>query len=68
MCIRDSIGVVTKEEALEHSFSGVMLRGSGVAWDLRKSQPYECYQDFNFNIPIGKMVIVMIDIFVELKK
>jgi len=31
-----------------------MLRGSGVAWDLRKSQPYECYQDFNFNIPIGK--------------
>ena len=48
------IGVVTKEEALEHSFSGVMLRGSGVAWDLRKSQPYECYQDFNFNIPIGK--------------
>jgi len=48
------IGIVTKEEALEHSFSGVMLRGSGVAWDLRKSQPYECYQDFNFKIPIGK--------------
>ena len=48
------IGIVTKEEALEHSFSGVMLRGSGIAWDLRKSQPYECYQDFNFKIPIGK--------------
>tara|TARA_B100001123_G_scaffold444659_1_gene594103 strand:+ start:912 stop:2087 length:1176 start_codon:yes stop_codon:yes gene_type:complete len=48
------IGVVTKKEALEHSFSGVMLRGSGVAWDLRKSQPYECYEDFNFKIPIGK--------------
>ena len=48
------IGVVTKQEALEHSFSGVMLRGSGVAWDLRKSQPYECYKDFNFKIPIGK--------------
>jgi len=48
------IGVVIKDEALEHSFSGVMLRGSGIAWDLRKSQPYECYQDFNFKIPIGK--------------
>jgi len=48
------IGIVTKDEALEHSFSGVMLRGSGIAWDLRKSQPYECYQDFNFKIPIGK--------------
>jgi len=48
------IGIVTKDEALEHSFSGVMLRGSGVAWDLRKSQPYECYKDFNFKIPIGK--------------
>ena len=48
------IGIVTKNEALDHSFSGVMLRGSGVAWDLRKSQPYECYNDFNFKIPIGK--------------
>tara|TARA_Y100000590_G_C15683680_1_gene1000772 strand:+ start:281 stop:1456 length:1176 start_codon:yes stop_codon:yes gene_type:complete len=49
-----NIGIVTKQEALEHSFSGVMLRGSGVSWDLRKSQPYECYQDFDFKIPIGK--------------
>jgi len=48
------IGIVTKQEALEYSFSGVMLRGSGVPWDLRKSQPYECYKDFNFKIPIGK--------------
>ena len=48
------IGIVTKQEALDHSFSGVMLRGSGIAWDLRKSQPYECYRDFDFKIPIGK--------------
>ena len=48
------IGIVTKQEALDYSFSGVMLRGSGVPWDLRKSQPYESYQDFNFKIPIGK--------------
>jgi NADH-quinone oxidoreductase subunit D len=48
------IGIVTKHEALDHSFSGVMLRGSGVPWDLRKSQPYECYQDFDFKIPVGK--------------
>ena len=48
------IGIVTKQEALDHSFSGVMLRGSGVAWDLRKAQPYDCYDQFDFNIPIGK--------------
>ncbi len=48
------IGVVTKQEALDHSFSGVMLRGSGVAWDLRKSQPYECYENLDFKIPVGK--------------
>ena len=48
------IGIVTKEEALAHSFSGVMLRGSGVAWDLRKSQPYECYKDLDFKIPVGR--------------
>ena len=49
-----NIGIVSKQEAIEHSFSGVMLRGSGVPWDLRKSQPYECYKDFDFKIPIGK--------------
>ena len=48
------IGIVTKEEALEHSFSGVMLRGSGIAWDLRNSQPYDSYDNFNFKIPVGK--------------
>ena len=49
-----NIGVVTKQEALDYSFSGVMLRGSGIPWDLRKSQPYESYRDFNFKIPVGK--------------
>jgi len=49
-----NIGIVTKQEALDYSFSGVMLRGSGVPWDLRKSQPYECYNEFDFKIPVGK--------------
>ena len=48
------IGVVSKEDALNYSFSGVMLRGSGVAWDLRRSQPYDCYEQIDFKIPIGK--------------
>ena len=48
------IGIVTKQEALDYSFSGVMLRGSGVPWDLRRSQPYEIYKDLDFKIPIGK--------------
>ena len=48
------IGVVSKEDALEYSFSGVMMRGSGIPWDLRKSQPYECYDQLYFKIPIGK--------------
>ncbi len=48
------IGVVSKEDALEYSFSGVMIRGSGIPWDLRKSQPYECYDQLDFKIPIGK--------------
>jgi NADH-quinone oxidoreductase subunit D len=48
------IGVVTKEQALAWGFSGVMLRGSGVAWDLRKSQPYECYAELEFDIAVGK--------------
>jgi len=47
------IGVVTREEAIAWSFSGVMLRGSGIAWDLRRNQPYECYNDFEFDIPLG---------------
>jgi len=48
------IGIVSKQDALDYSFSGVMLRGSGVAWDLRKSQPYDCYEQLDFKIPIGK--------------
>ena len=48
------IGVVSKQDALDYSFSGVMLRGSGVPWDLRKSQPYDCYEQVEFKIPIGK--------------
>ncbi|HEY1560731.1 MAG TPA: NADH-quinone oxidoreductase subunit D [Caulobacteraceae bacterium] len=47
------IGVVSKEEALAWGFTGVMLRGSGVAWDLRRSQPYEIYEELEFEIPIG---------------
>ncbi len=48
------IGIVSKQDALDYSFSGVMLRGSGVAWDLRKSQPYDCYEQLKFKVPIGK--------------
>ena len=48
-----NIGIVTKNEALDWGFSGVMLRGSGVAWDLRKSQPYEVYDKIPFDIPVG---------------
>ena len=48
------IGVVSLAECFALGFSGVMVRGSGAAWDLRKSQPYECYSEFDFDIPIGK--------------
>jgi NADH-quinone oxidoreductase subunit D len=48
------IGVVSLEDAWAWGFSGVMVRGSGAAWDLRKSQPYECYSEMDFDIPIGK--------------
>ena len=48
------IGVVKLEDAFDLGFSGVMVRGSGAAWDLRKAQPYECYSEFDFDIPIGK--------------
>ena len=48
------IGVVSLDEAWKRGFSGVMVRGSGAAWDLRKSQPYECYSELDFDIPIGK--------------
>jgi NADH-quinone oxidoreductase subunit D len=48
------IGVVSLDEAFAWGFSGVMVRGSGAAWDLRKAQPYECYAELDFDIPIGK--------------
>ena len=48
------IGVVDLADAWAYGFSGVMVRGSGAAWDLRKSQPYECYADMEFDIPVGK--------------
>ena len=47
------IGVVSTKDAYSWSFSGVMLRGSGVKWDLRKSQPYEIYEELDFDIPVG---------------
>ena len=47
------IGVVSREQALAWGFTGVMLRGSGVAWDLRRNQPYECYDELDFDIPLG---------------
>ena len=48
------IGVVSLEDAWKWGFSGVMVRGSGAVWDLRKNQPYECYAEMDFDIPIGK--------------
>jgi NADH-quinone oxidoreductase subunit D len=48
------IGVVKLEDAWNWGFSGVMVRGSGAAWDLRRAQPYECYSEMEFDIPIGK--------------
>ncbi len=48
------IGTVTAKQAFDWGFSGPMLRGSGIAWDLRKSQPYEIYDQLDFDIPIGK--------------
>ena len=47
------IGIVTPEQALQLGFTGPMLRGSGVEWDLRKKQPYEVYDRVSFDIPVG---------------
>ena len=47
------IGVVSLESAINWGFSGVMLRGSGIPWDLRKAQPYEIYSEIDFSIPVG---------------
>jgi NADH:ubiquinone oxidoreductase subunit D len=48
------IGRVSLQQAWACGFSGVMARGSGAAWDLRKAQPYDCYAELDFDIPIGK--------------
>ncbi len=48
------IGVVNEEEVLQFGMSGVMARSAGLAWDLRRAQPYECYDEFEFRIPVGK--------------
>lgn len=48
------IGVVDKKTLLDWGFSGVMVRGSGIPWDLRKSQPYEIYDELEFKVPVGK--------------
>jgi NADH dehydrogenase (ubiquinone) Fe-S protein 2 len=48
-----NIGIVSAKDALNWGFSGVMLRGSGIAWDLRKTQPYEIYDKLDFEIPVG---------------
>ena len=48
------IGVVTKQDAYDWGFSGVMVRGSGIPWDLRRSEPYEVYDELDFKIPLGK--------------
>jgi NADH-quinone oxidoreductase subunit D len=48
------IGVVSADAAIAWGFSGPMLRGSGIAWDLRKSNPYEIYEELDFKIPVGK--------------
>jgi len=47
------IGIVSAESAVAWGFSGVLLRGSGIPWDLRKSQPYEVYKDLSFSVPVG---------------
>ncbi len=47
------IGKISAEEAMAYGFTGVMLRGSNVAWDLRKAQPYDCYDEIEFDVPVG---------------
>jgi NADH-quinone oxidoreductase subunit D len=49
-----NIGIISEQEILDWGFSGVMVRGSGLAWDLRRSQPYECYDEFDFKVAVGK--------------
>ncbi len=48
-----NVGIVSKEQAMSFGFSGVMLRASGIKWDLRKAQPYEVYNNIKFDVPVG---------------
>ena len=48
-----NIGIVSEDDIQKYGFSGVMVRGSGLAWDLRRAQPYECYNEFDFEVPVG---------------
>jgi NADH-quinone oxidoreductase subunit D len=48
------IGIVDYKDLIEWSFSGVMLRGSGICWDLRRSRPYEIYDDLSFSVPVSE--------------
>ena len=48
------ICIISEQDALDWGYSGVMVRGSGLAWDLRRSQPYECYDEFDFKVAVGK--------------
>ena len=47
------IGIAKEQDILDWGWSGIMARGSGLAWDLRRSQPYECYDEFDFEVPVG---------------
>ncbi len=47
------IGILKKQDVLDYAMTGVMLRSAGIAWDLRRNQPYECYDEFDFEIPVG---------------
>ena len=48
------IAIISEQDVLDWGFTGPMARGSGLAWDLRRAQPYECYDEFEFQIPVGK--------------
>lgn len=60
--------IVTKQQASDWGFSGVMLRGSGMFWDLRLIENYDAYNLFDFSVPIGFYVIVLIVILYVLRK
>lgn len=63
-----NIGVVNLEDAINYGFSGVMLRGSGLCWDLRKNKSYDFYDLFDFTVPVGTKGDCMIVIAFVLKK